>query len=302
MTSRSGHSQHHPKLKAPTRALFSCGMFRNCTQTVLSPTKTAPPPPAATTTTMTTPPPSVPTATAAEPEGRHPLSSSSSSSSTSQSFTQWRFPLTHPPSESSDHRLHQESDFATSTDDLSGAFHVAELHLPSGNRIPALRLIERCLALDPGAAAVPCPLPVMAGVVASILDPAAARPAAKVLLALLLSESNRRLAVEAKAAPARWRPSQPLRRREQPGRRRRSGRWPRWSSYARSQREREGVRHRGSVGDLRRPMGWCRTAGGGPDVVMALQGDCTPRGRRKGAKLLKALKEAGRLDLPDDGC
>lgn len=32
-------------------------------------------------------------------------------------------------------------------------------------------------------------------------------------------------------------------------------------------------------------------------VVLALQGECSARGRRKGAQLLKALKENGRLDM-----
>ena len=38
----------------------------------------------------------------------------------------------------------------------------------------------------------------------------------------------------------------------------------------------------------------------GRAVVAALQGDCTARARRKGSKLLKALKESARLDLPED--
>lgn len=36
-------------------------------------------------------------------------------------------------------------------------------------------------------------------------------------------------------------------------------------------------------------------------VVLALQGDCTARGRRKGAQLLRVLQENGRLDLTQDG-
>ncbi|KAF6164150.1 hypothetical protein GIB67_010120 [Kingdonia uniflora] len=36
-------------------------------------------------------------------------------------------------------------------------------------------------------------------------------------------------------------------------------------------------------------------------VVMALQGDCSARGRRKGAQLLKVLKENGPLDFTEDG-
>lgn len=36
-------------------------------------------------------------------------------------------------------------------------------------------------------------------------------------------------------------------------------------------------------------------------VALALQGDCTARGRRKGTQLLKALNEYGRLDLTQEG-
>lgn len=36
-------------------------------------------------------------------------------------------------------------------------------------------------------------------------------------------------------------------------------------------------------------------------VALALQGDCTARGKRKGTQLLKALKDYGRLDLTPDG-
>jgi hypothetical protein len=36
-------------------------------------------------------------------------------------------------------------------------------------------------------------------------------------------------------------------------------------------------------------------------VVAAMQGECSARGRRKGAQLLRALQEAGRLGLAWDG-
>lgn len=36
-------------------------------------------------------------------------------------------------------------------------------------------------------------------------------------------------------------------------------------------------------------------------VVLALQGECTARGKRKGAQLLKTLQDYGRLDLTHDG-
>jgi hypothetical protein len=36
-------------------------------------------------------------------------------------------------------------------------------------------------------------------------------------------------------------------------------------------------------------------------VVAAMQGECSARGRRKGAQLLRALQEGGRLGLAWDG-
>lgn len=36
-------------------------------------------------------------------------------------------------------------------------------------------------------------------------------------------------------------------------------------------------------------------------VALALEGECTARGRRKGAHLLKTLEEYGRLDLSQNG-
>lgn len=38
----------------------------------------------------------------------------------------------------------------------------------------------------------------------------------------------------------------------------------------------------------------------GRAVVAAMQGECSARGRRKGAQLLRALQENGRLNLPTD--
>lgn len=50
--------------------------------------------------------------------------------------------------------------------------------------------------------APPCPLPVMSGVVRHLKDRSAAKPATKVLLALCLAEPNRRAAVESGAVGA----------------------------------------------------------------------------------------------------
>ncbi|KAG6473044.1 hypothetical protein ZIOFF_066951 [Zingiber officinale] len=225
--SRSNHQNPQAKVKTPPRAIFSCGIFRNCTQSVLSPTahpasasstfdpSTSPPPPA-----ESPPPPSAsplppahkPSLAADAPRPTEPerppasSSSSSSSSSTSQSFTQWRFPLQHHHQQ----QLATESERRPSTLDpvvpasfnLAEAFHVSELQFASGDRLPALRLLEKSLATDSSPTPIPCPPAVMSGVVASLRDQTSARPASKVLLALLLSEHNRRTAVDTGAASA----------------------------------------------------------------------------------------------------
>lgn len=344
MGSRSSHSHPHPKLKPPSRALFSCGMFRNCSQTVLSPTTTTPltPPPSSgllPPASPRPPPPAAlpsqsepehpqgpaPAATAAEPEAPQPSSSSSSSSSTSQSFTQWRFPLTHPLLETGHHPT-LEPAFVAPSDDLAGAFRAAEIHLASGYVIPALRLLERSLVRDAGAAAVPCPPSVMAGVVASVLDLATARPAAKVLLALLLAEGNRRLAVEAGASSAVVEAVTTASTSSAKGTTtaeralaalelictvpegaaevRRNSATSRALVGAVEKLARRGRECAIGVLSAIYAGEWAAAAAPevGRTVVMALQGECSARGRRKGAQLLKALKENGRLDLPEDAC
>ncbi|WOK91485.1 proline-rich receptor-like protein kinase PERK2 [Canna indica] len=345
--SRSSHQSPHAKLKTPPRALFSCGIFRNCTQSVLSPTN--PPPSAATflpsasptpAPAAATPPPSAsPTPTAPPPqpsstsdpprptERERPAastSSSSSSSSTSQSFTQWRFPLQHhhqqqPPPEPERRPLAVDPPAAASFN-LAEAFHAAELQFASGARLPALRLLERSLAPDSTSMPIPCPPAVMAGVVASLRDHASARPAAKVLLALLLAEHNRRAAVEAGAASAAVEavaasgPAGATAERalaalellctvpEGAAEVRRHG-----SAAPALAGAVEGMVGRGrecAVGVMVAIYGGA-TAGEAPPevgraVVAAMQGECSARARRKGAQLLRALQESGRLEIPTD--
>lgn len=159
-----------------------------------------------------------------------------------------------------------------------------------------------------------------------MLDPATARPAAKVLLALLLSEGNRRLAVEARAAPAaveavaatstsgaagaataeRALAALELICTVPEGAAEVRGNPTAGRSLVAAVEKMVGRGRECAIGVLSAIYAgeWAGAAPPevGRTVVVALQGDCTPRGRRKGAKLLKALKEAGRLDLPDDGC
>ncbi|KAL8504092.1 hypothetical protein ACS0TY_022722 [Phlomoides rotata] len=203
---------NQPKLKTTARSqLFSCGFFRQCTQTVLSPTSSTPPP------LPQAPPPPPPPA----PQ-RPPLeSSSSSSSNTSQSFTQWRFPLSNSPiSHQSYSNPKPESETQTvsdaKTDDVAVAaapltnagleelFHVAELQLISGSgagRVGAVQLLERSLVPNLRSAidGYLCPTAVIGGVVACLREGLARKAASKVLLALCLVEGNRRVAVEAGA-------------------------------------------------------------------------------------------------------
>ena len=239
-------------------------------------------------------------------------SSSSSSSSASQSFTQWRLPVHHPPQASGtggDALLSAEEKFAT------------------GEVVAALRAVER----EMEAAARPVPAGVVAGVVAAVREPltAPARLAAKALLAVLLEEGNREAAVEAGAAsaaveavaasgPAGATAERALAALEllctapggAPAVRREALAAP---VLARAV---EGMAGRGrecAIGVLAAIYG----AGGEDDrgassspppppevvkaVVAAMQGECSARGRRKGAQLLRALQEGGRLGLAWDG-
>ncbi|KAF8407078.1 hypothetical protein HHK36_006203 [Tetracentron sinense] len=211
---------HHPKLKTPPRPLFSCGFFRHCTQTVHSPTTpsnpTLPPP-------ESDPPPAQPPALLLSDQSPPPpqSESGSSSSSTSQSFTQWRFPLPkspvlhHPPPDfdppresSSDPPQETTRTFEPPPPVLTNVaelFHVAELQLSTGSdaaRLSALYLLERSLVPNPPADGGPepaCPPSVMGEVVRFLKEPAGAKSSTKVLLALCLSEGNRHVAVEAGA-------------------------------------------------------------------------------------------------------
>ncbi|KAI0513413.1 hypothetical protein KFK09_009433 [Dendrobium nobile] len=325
-------SRNQPKLKPPPRPFFSCGIFRNCTQSVLSPRtppssaaaflqQPLPPPP---------PPPPLPPPTAASaplPSVAAPSSSSSSSSSSaSHSFTQWRFPLQHshhnhqpPPPDPESNRPPSADSASTLSIDLAEAFHASELHFSAGDSLHALRLLERSLATaSPSPPAPPASPGVMAGVVAALRVTATARAAAKVLLAMLLAEGNRRVAVEAGAVAAaveavasagsgattvkeRTLAALELLCTVEEGAEEVREHALAPAALAGSVEEMTGRGRECGIGILAAIYGGERAAEApsvvAHAVVVALQGECSTRGRRKGAQLLRALKERSRLDL-----
>lgn len=206
-------------------------------------------------------------------------------------------------------------------------FHVAELKLSSGSdtaAVSALQLLEKMLVSNPlpdggeGEAAV-CPLAVMEGVVAAVRDASTARTATKVLLALCLAEENRRVAVETGAVGELV---EAVAGMEGTAVERALAALELLCTVA------EGTAvlrtHALAVPVLVDMVGKLSGRGkecavgalaaiftgeeAGPPppvvaqvVVLALQGECSARGRRKGAQLLKALQENGRLDINEEG-
>lgn len=157
----------------------------------------------------------------------------------------------------------------------------------------------------------------MRGVVANLKNKAGAKPATKVLLALCLAESNRHVAVEAGAVGAVIEVVAEL---DSAAGERALAALELMCTVAEGAAE---VRaHALSVPVMVTMMGQMAGRGkeyaisamaviyGGGDqivlaappeevaraVALALQGDCTARGRRKGTQLLKALNEYGGLD------
>ncbi|XP_044470997.1 E3 ubiquitin-protein ligase PUB23 [Mangifera indica] len=324
--------QHHPKLKTQPCPLFSCGFFRHCTQSVLSPTNSQSPP--LPLTPQQTPRPPLPPPPPQPPLSTHPPESSSSSSSTSQSFTQWKFPFPlptspiHPQSQPDPEPLSNPKPIYlppkplpppipyTSLQEL---FHLAELQLTTGSQsdqLAALYLLERSLVPNPPSDHA-CQPELMRGVVANLKNKAGAKPATKVLLALCLAESNRHVAVEAGAVGAVIEVVAEL---DSAAGERALAALELMCTVAEGAAE---VRaHALSVPVMVTMMGQMAGRGkeyaisviaviyGGGDqivlaappeevaraVALALQGDCTARGRRKGTQLLKALNEYGGLD------
>ncbi|CAN6540049.1 hypothetical protein ACFX13_017206 [Malus domestica] len=325
----------HPKLKTH---LFSCGFFRHCTRTVLSPTTPHPPPlPFSSSDPL---PPSLsldsspPTPQPPDPSTHHHYpskpDSASSSSSTSQSFTQWKFDLPDSPilpySQPEPDRKPEPTSKPPppppqpiSSTNLQELFHAAELQLSIGSypeQIAALHLLERSLVPYPPPDPV-CPPELMRGVVRNLKNKAAAKPATKILLALCLAEGNRHVAVESGAAAAVVETALEL---EAASAERSLAALELMCTVAEGA---AAVRaHAMAVPVMVMIMG--RTSargkeyaigvlaviyGGGDDeqaaeavaaappeevaraVELALQGDCSGRGRRKGAQLLKVLQE-----------
>ncbi|KAJ8773647.1 hypothetical protein K2173_005893 [Erythroxylum novogranatense] len=330
----------HPKLKTQSRPIFSCGFFRHCTQTALSPT-TPHSPSLPITTSDSPPPPPLPQSTQHgsfqplhKPES---FSSSSSSSSTSQSFTQWRVPLANsplhhhhysPPPPTPPPPRQNSSSPSDHTPPIQNAnlqdlFHIAELQFSTGlesEQLSALYILERSLVPNPSADTV-CPPKLMRGIVSNLKNYAGAKPATKILLALCLAEGNRRVAVEAGAVGALVEVAMEL---EGPAAERALAALELACTVADGAAELRAhalavpvmVAMMGKMAGRGREyaigaLGVIYGRGGGPveraehappeevarAVVLALQGDCTARGRRKGSQLLKALQEYGRPDV-----
>ncbi|XP_047939955.1 U-box domain-containing protein 25 [Salvia hispanica] len=309
------------KLKTTTRSqLFTCGFFRHCTQTALSPTSSSTAPP------LPPPPP---------PPPPQPESSSSSSSNTSQSFTQWRFPLSNSPMPRP--KPDPEPDPLPDPDPdappltaaaLEDLFRAAEIRFGSGSdsgRVGAVHLLERSLVPNPRSAVEGCccPAAVVGGVVACLREGVARKAASKVLLALCLVEGNRRAAVAAGAVAA---VVEALADAESAVAERSMAALELLCTTAEGAEE---VRaHALAVPMMVQLMGEMEGGrgkehaisvlaviyGGAEEgaaavapaeevaraVTLALQGECSARARRKGAQLLKILHDNGQLEMTDE--
>ncbi|XP_004292853.1 PREDICTED: E3 ubiquitin-protein ligase PUB23 [Fragaria vesca subsp. vesca] len=211
---------------------------------------------------------------------------------------------------------------------LQELFHAAELQLSTGSfpeQLAALHLLERSLVPYPPSDPE-CPPELMRGLVRILKNKAGAKPATKVLLALCLAEPNRHVAVEAGAASAVVETALEL---EDAAAERALAALELMCTVAEGAAE---VRsHALAVPVMVMMMG--RTSARGKEyaigvlaviyggasedeaaeavsaapaeevaraVELALKGDCSGRGRRKGAQLLKALRpeeEKGDLNL-----
>ncbi|XP_074287006.1 uncharacterized protein LOC141612186 [Silene latifolia] len=256
-------------------------------------------------------------------------SSSSSSSSTSQSFTQWRFPPTYhhptpPPAVATPVQVEEP----TPPSELIELYHMAEVHFTSGSdsdHLTALHVLERILVPNPPSAtihngAVVVPETVMNGVILHLREHLGVKPATKVLLALCLADYNRQVAIGC-GAPARVLDVLPDLDGSVAERALAAldlmCTVPDGAAQVRShalaipmlvevmgRMEGRGREYAISVlaavyssGDLElwavAPVEEVARA-----VMLAMQqGECSARGMRKGAQLLKVLQENGRLDL-----
>lgn len=208
-------------------------------------------------------------------------------------------------------------------------FHVAELLFSTGSgqeRVDALHLLERSLVPNPSSAVpggdeVLCPAVVMREVVGCLKQRVGVKPASKVLLALCLQEGNRHVGIEAGAVGVLVEALADL---ESAVAERVLAALELLCTVAEGAAE---VReHALAVPLMVQVMG--RMEGRGKEyalsvlaviycgsgesvtvappeevaraVMLALQGDCSARARRKGAQLLKILQEHERFDSPQD--
>ena len=211
---------------------------------------------------------------------------------------------------------------------------MAELKFTAGSdsdRLSALHMMERSLVPNPpsdaasGGGAVVVPAVVMSGVVGYMKERTAAKSATKILLALCLSEGNRRVAVECGAA-ARVVDALPDMEGTVAERALAALELmctvPEGAAEVRAHAlavpmlvavmgRMEGRGREYAIGVLAAFYGNGAdhelVAGAAPPeevaraVVLAMQqGDCSARGKRKGAQLLKALQENGGLDLTQE--
>lgn len=212
---------------------------------------------------------------------------------------------------------------------LEELFHVAELQLTTCSdldKVKAMHMLEHSLVPNPVAApvdgggnSVTCPETVMKGVVGCLTDRKISKSASKVLLALCLSENNRHVAVEAGAVGVVVEVLSDL---EVAAAERSLAALELLCTVAEGAEE---VRsHALAVPMMVEVMGRLEgnrgkeyaigvltvIYGGACDgapvtapaeevaraVMLALQSDCSARGRRKGAQLLKILQNYGRAD------
>nr|GMD87253.1 U-box domain-containing protein 25 [Ipomoea batatas] len=219
-----------------------------------------------------------------KPPPRSESESSSSSSNTSQSFTQWRFPLPTSPLPHIQTDPRPESGAAPPprpqlvTANLEELFHVAELQFSTGSdadRVKTIHLLERSLVPNPADGAE-CPATVMREVVGCLKDRVSAKPASKRALAAL----ELLCTVEEGAAEVRSHALAVLMMVEVMGRM--EGRGKEYAISVLSVIYGSGSPDHGAA--IAPPEEVARA------VMLALQGNCSSRGRRKGTQLLKTCK------------
>lgn len=213
---------------------------------------------------------------------------------------------------------------------LQELFRVTQLQLTTGSdadQLAALQCLERCLVPNPPSDPT-CPPELMRGIVANLKSQAGAKPATKVLLALCLAEGNRRVAVESGAVGAVVEAAMEL---EGATAERALAALELMCTVAEGAEELrahalavpvmvsvmgrlEGRGREYAISVISVIYGGGGNGGEGEEapsgappeevaraVELALLGECTARGKRKGAQLLKTLQNFGRLDLTHDG-